>query len=125
MRAPCAQPRADGGDVPACSAGLCRTCEVFGAAALVVGSLQCVSDKQFQQLSVSAEQWLPLVEVGGRDLRGSRWALSGVLHPRASAPPQELTAARPVLRFLHDPYVAVLPEISNVGFLLGKHALLV
>ncbi|XP_014384767.1 PREDICTED: probable methyltransferase TARBP1 isoform X2 [Myotis brandtii] len=49
--------------MPACSAGLCRTCEVFGAAALVVGSLQCVSDKQFQQLSVSAEQWLPLVEV--------------------------------------------------------------
>lgn len=46
------------------SAGLCRTCEAFGAAALVVGSLQCVGDKQFQQLSVSAEQWLPLVEVG-------------------------------------------------------------
>lgn len=45
-------------------AGLCRTCEVFGAAALVVGSLQCVSDRQFQHLSVSAEQWLPLLEVG-------------------------------------------------------------
>ncbi|XP_021122057.1 probable methyltransferase TARBP1 isoform X3 [Heterocephalus glaber] len=43
--------------------GLCRTCEVFGAAALVLGSLQCVGDKQFQHLSVSAEQWLPLVEV--------------------------------------------------------------
>ncbi|XP_027626659.1 LOW QUALITY PROTEIN: probable methyltransferase TARBP1 [Tupaia chinensis] len=43
--------------------GLCRTCEVFGASALVVGNLQCVHDRQFQALSVSAEQWLPLVEV--------------------------------------------------------------
>ncbi|KAK7816150.1 hypothetical protein U0070_023633, partial [Myodes glareolus] len=50
-------------DKPTNLGGLCRTCEVFGAAALVVGSLQCVSDRQFQHLSVSAEQWLPLLEV--------------------------------------------------------------
>ncbi|KFO34242.1 Putative methyltransferase TARBP1 [Fukomys damarensis] len=50
-------------DKPTNLGGLCRTCEVFGAAVLVLGSLQCVSDKQFQHLSVSAEQWLPLVEV--------------------------------------------------------------
>ncbi|XP_029056687.1 probable methyltransferase TARBP1 [Monodon monoceros] len=50
-------------DKPTNLGGLCRTCEVFGASALVVGSLQCVRDKQFQHLSVSAEQWLPLVEV--------------------------------------------------------------
>ncbi|XP_036210404.1 probable methyltransferase TARBP1 isoform X7 [Myotis myotis] len=57
-------------DKPTNLGGLCRTCEVFGAAALVVGSLQCVSDKQFQQLSVSAEQWLPLVEVKPPQLAG-------------------------------------------------------
>lgn len=45
-------------------AGLCRTCEVFGASALVLANPQCVNDRQFQYLSVSAEQWLPLVEVG-------------------------------------------------------------
>ncbi|XP_047557283.1 probable methyltransferase TARBP1 isoform X4 [Lutra lutra] len=50
-------------DKPTNLGGLCRTCEVFGASALVLGSLQCVRDKQFQGLSVSAEQWLPLVEV--------------------------------------------------------------
>ncbi|XP_032167718.1 probable methyltransferase TARBP1 isoform X5 [Mustela erminea] len=50
-------------DKPTNLGGLCRTCEVFGASALVLGSLQCVGDKQFQGLSVSAEQWLPLVEV--------------------------------------------------------------
>ncbi|XP_011542565.1 tRNA (guanosine(18)-2'-O)-methyltransferase TARBP1 isoform X2 [Homo sapiens] len=50
-------------DKPTNLGGLCRTCEVFGASVLVVGSLQCISDKQFQHLSVSAEQWLPLVEV--------------------------------------------------------------
>ncbi|XP_024894839.1 probable methyltransferase TARBP1 [Pteropus alecto] len=43
--------------------GLCRTCEVFGASALVLANPQCVNDRQFQHLSVSAEQWLPLVEV--------------------------------------------------------------
>lgn len=57
-------------DKPTNLGGLCRTCEVFGAAALVVASLQCVSDKQFQQLSVSAEQWLPLVEVKPPQLAG-------------------------------------------------------
>ncbi|XP_053768390.1 probable methyltransferase TARBP1 isoform X2 [Desmodus rotundus] len=50
-------------DKPTNLGGLCRTCEVFGASVLVVGNLQCVHDKQFQHLSVSAEQWLPLVEV--------------------------------------------------------------
>lgn len=43
--------------------GLCRTCEIFGASALVLGSLHHVSDKQFQALSVSSELWLPLMEV--------------------------------------------------------------
>ncbi|KAF6073710.1 TAR (HIV-1) RNA binding protein 1 [Phyllostomus discolor] len=56
-------------DKPTNLGGLCRTCEVFGASALVVGSLQCVHDRQFQHLSVSAEQWLPLVEVKPAQLR--------------------------------------------------------
>uniref|UniRef100_A0A8D2JJ93 tRNA (guanosine(18)-2'-O)-methyltransferase TARBP1 n=1 Tax=Sciurus vulgaris TaxID=55149 RepID=A0A8D2JJ93_SCIVU len=51
-------------DKPTNLGGLCRTCEVFGASVLVVGNLHCVRDKQFQHLSVSAEQWLPLEEVG-------------------------------------------------------------
>ncbi|KAG3257835.1 TAR (HIV-1) RNA binding protein 1 [Ictidomys tridecemlineatus] len=50
-------------DKPTNLGGLCRTCEVFGASVLVVSNLHCVRDKQFQHLSVSAEQWLPLVEV--------------------------------------------------------------
>ncbi|XP_032955452.1 probable methyltransferase TARBP1 isoform X3 [Rhinolophus ferrumequinum] len=50
-------------DKPTNLGGLCRTCEVFGASALVVSSLQSINDRQFQHLSVSAEQWLPLVEV--------------------------------------------------------------
>lgn len=50
-------------DKPTNLGGLCRTCEVFGASVLVVGSLHYIKDKQFQHLSISAEQWLPLVEV--------------------------------------------------------------
>lgn len=44
-------------------AGLCRTCEIFGASALVLDNLRHVGDKQFQSLSVSSELWLPLLEV--------------------------------------------------------------
>ncbi|XP_047376102.1 probable methyltransferase TARBP1 isoform X3 [Sciurus carolinensis] len=57
-------------DKPTNLGGLCRTCEVFGASVLVVGNLHCVRDKQFQHLSVSAEQWLPLEEVKPHQLTG-------------------------------------------------------
>jgi len=43
--------------------GLCRTCEIFGAKALVLDSLRHTNDKQFQALSVSSELWLPMLEV--------------------------------------------------------------
>ncbi|XP_067844711.1 probable methyltransferase TARBP1 isoform X2 [Heptranchias perlo] len=50
-------------DKPTNLGGLCRTSEIFGASALVVSNMHCVNDKQFQALSVSAEQWLPVIEV--------------------------------------------------------------
>ncbi|XP_038671600.1 probable methyltransferase TARBP1 isoform X2 [Scyliorhinus canicula] len=50
-------------DKPTNLGGLCRTSEIFGASALVVNNVHCVDDKQFQALSVSAEQWLPVIEV--------------------------------------------------------------
>ncbi|KAM8809796.1 putative methyltransferase TARBP1 [Eudromia elegans] len=50
-------------DKPTNLGGLCRTSEIFGASTLVVGSLHYMQDKQFQHLSVSAEQWLPIIEV--------------------------------------------------------------
>ncbi|XP_037366300.1 probable methyltransferase TARBP1 [Talpa occidentalis] len=72
-------------DKPTNLGGLCRTCEVFGASVLVVGNLQCIKDKQFQHLSVSAEQWLPLVEVKASHLvdylqqkRGEGYTIIGV-----------------------------------------------
>uniref|UniRef100_A0AAQ5YJS7 tRNA (guanosine(18)-2'-O)-methyltransferase TARBP1 n=1 Tax=Amphiprion ocellaris TaxID=80972 RepID=A0AAQ5YJS7_AMPOC len=50
-------------DKPTNLGGLCRTCEIFGASALVLDSLRHVNDKHFQSLSVSSELWLPLLEV--------------------------------------------------------------
>ncbi|XP_042288717.1 probable methyltransferase TARBP1 [Thunnus maccoyii] len=50
-------------DKPTNLGGLCRTCEIFGASALVLDSLRHISDKHFQSLSVSSELWLPLLEV--------------------------------------------------------------
>lgn len=44
--------------------GLSRTCEIFGVSEFVVGNLKCVEDKQFQTLSVSADKWISISEVG-------------------------------------------------------------
>ncbi|KAJ9574306.1 hypothetical protein L9F63_026047, partial [Diploptera punctata] len=43
--------------------GLSRTCEVFGVSEYVIANLKCVEDKQFQNLSVTAEHWIPISEV--------------------------------------------------------------
>jgi tRNA guanosine-2'-O-methyltransferase len=44
-------------------AGLARTCEVFKTASLVVADASIVEDRQFQLISVTAERWVPIVEV--------------------------------------------------------------
>ncbi|KAL6648997.1 hypothetical protein ACP70R_013221 [Stipagrostis hirtigluma subsp. patula] len=44
-------------------AGLTRTCEVFKAGGLVVADKSVVEDKQFKLISVTAEKWVPMVEV--------------------------------------------------------------
>lgn len=43
--------------------GLTRTCEVFGVSELVISSLKHIEDKQFQNLSVTAEKWISISEV--------------------------------------------------------------
>ncbi|GFR26875.1 probable methyltransferase TARBP1 [Trichonephila clavata] len=43
--------------------GLCRTCEVFGVSEFVIATLQYTQDKQFQNLSVSADKWVTIKEV--------------------------------------------------------------
>ncbi|XP_076022350.1 tRNA (guanosine(18)-2'-O)-methyltransferase TARBP1 [Genypterus blacodes] len=55
-------------DKPTNLGGLCRTCEIFGASALVLDNLRHVNDKLFQSLSVSSELWLPLLEVKPAEL---------------------------------------------------------
>ncbi|KAJ3681791.1 hypothetical protein LUZ60_014364 [Juncus effusus] len=44
-------------------AGLARTCEVFKAAGLAIADKSILQDKQFQLISVTAEKWLPIMEV--------------------------------------------------------------
>lgn len=44
-------------------AGLARTCEVFKASSLVIADANIVHDKQFQLISVTAEKWVPMIEV--------------------------------------------------------------
>lgn len=44
-------------------AGLSRTCEVFRAGLLVVPDLRVQADPIFQGISVTAEKWVPMIEV--------------------------------------------------------------
>ncbi|XP_027337446.1 uncharacterized protein LOC113851166 [Abrus precatorius] len=44
-------------------AGLARTCEVFRASGLTIANTKVTSDKQFQLISVTAEKWVPIIEV--------------------------------------------------------------
>lgn len=66
-------------------AGLTRTCEVFRAAAMVVSDKRVTKDPAFASISVTADQWLPLIEVAEADLvqwmlqkRAEGFALIGV-----------------------------------------------
>ncbi|XP_024987092.1 uncharacterized protein LOC112522227 isoform X1 [Cynara cardunculus var. scolymus] len=51
-------------------AGLARTCEVFKAASLVVDNANILQDKQFQLISVTAEKWVPIIEVPVSNVKG-------------------------------------------------------
>ncbi|KAJ0644526.1 putative tRNA (guanosine(18)-2'-O)-methyltransferase [Helianthus annuus] len=51
-------------------AGLARTCEVFKAASLVVDNVNILHDKQFQLISVTAEKWVPIIEVPVSNVKG-------------------------------------------------------
>ena len=42
--------------------GLCRTCEILGVGSMVIHSKSIIKDKEFSAVSVTAENWLPLVE---------------------------------------------------------------
>uniref|UniRef100_A0A7N0VHV0 tRNA (guanosine(18)-2'-O)-methyltransferase TARBP1 n=1 Tax=Kalanchoe fedtschenkoi TaxID=63787 RepID=A0A7N0VHV0_KALFE len=44
-------------------AGLARTCEVFKAESLAIADINVLQDKQFQLISVTAEKWVPIIEV--------------------------------------------------------------
>lgn len=50
-------------DRPPNLGGIARTCEIFGVKALVVANADCVKDKEFQFLSVSADKWLNMLQV--------------------------------------------------------------
>jgi len=48
--------------------GLCRTCEIFGAALYVLPSTAMSNEKEFQNTSVTAERWVNLAGVPADDL---------------------------------------------------------
>jgi tRNA guanosine-2'-O-methyltransferase len=50
--------------------GLARTCEIFRAAKLVVSDVSVASSREFQGVSMTAEQWLPLEGVPEAQLPG-------------------------------------------------------
>nr|XP_011465219.1 PREDICTED: uncharacterized protein LOC101309934 [Fragaria vesca subsp. vesca] len=50
-------------------AGLARTCEVFKVSSLAIADKNVLHDKQFQLISVTAEKWVPIIEVPVNSLK--------------------------------------------------------
>ncbi|KOC69711.1 putative methyltransferase TARBP1 [Habropoda laboriosa] len=48
--------------------GLARTCEIFNVKELVIANLNQIKDKEFQNLSVSAENWITITETKPHEL---------------------------------------------------------
>lgn len=66
-------------------AGLARTSEIFSISALYVPNVKVLKDKEFQNISVSAESWLPVKQLKEEHLRdylarkrARGWTLVGV-----------------------------------------------
>mmetsp|Transcript_7583 Transcript_7583/g.14216 ORF Transcript_7583/g.14216 Transcript_7583/m.14216 type:complete len:1267 (+) Transcript_7583:4248-8048(+) len=49
-------------------AGLTRTCEVFNASVLAIPSRHALKDPEFKGMAVTADRWLPIIEVQPCDL---------------------------------------------------------
>lgn len=64
-------------DRPPNLGGLARTCEIFGAKELVIGSLKYAEDREFQTLSVSAEKWITITEVCRQNFEQSKLLRTG------------------------------------------------
>lgn len=52
----------DGCVLPCIGIGLSRTCEIFGAAQLVIANKKVLEDPLFLSLSVTSEKWLSIRE---------------------------------------------------------------
>ncbi|KAK9716282.1 hypothetical protein RND81_06G223200 [Saponaria officinalis] len=50
-------------------AGLARTCEVFKASGLALADISVLKDKQFQLISVTAEKWVPIIELPVKSIK--------------------------------------------------------
>ncbi|KOX69854.1 putative methyltransferase TARBP1 [Melipona quadrifasciata] len=65
--------------------GLARTCEIFNVKELVISSMSQIKNKEFQNLSVSAENWITITETKPYELckyllnkKDMGWSLVGV-----------------------------------------------
>jgi tRNA G18 (ribose-2'-O)-methylase SpoU len=49
-------------------AGLSRTCEIMNAKMLVIPNKEVVKSEEFKGISVTSENWVPIIEVVEKDL---------------------------------------------------------
>ena len=83
-------------DKPTNLGGICRSAEIFGAAALVLPDKRLASHEAFKGLSLGAERWLPMEEVKPAELsrylrarRAAGWRIVALEQAAGSVPLQE------------------------------------
>ena len=47
---------------------LVRSCEVFGVEELIIGNADIVNNSEFKKITVTAEKWLPMLQISEPDL---------------------------------------------------------
>lgn len=70
---------------------MCRTSEILGVGQYIVGNSAIITDREFQSLSVTAQNWLNVVEVRPNDLldyfkekKGNGYRIVGVEQTQVS-----------------------------------------
>lgn len=49
--------------------GICRLCDVLGAGLLTLGDIKAKNSTQFKSVAVTADQWMPMIQVTPNDVR--------------------------------------------------------
>ncbi|ETO30283.1 hypothetical protein RFI_06838 [Reticulomyxa filosa] len=102
--------------------GLTRTCEVFGASAMTIHDLRMIENFEYQTLAVTAQYWLPIVQVERwnliqylKEMRSKHYQIIGLEQTTNSLPLNEFVfhPDKKTILIIGKERSGIPPEIIN------------